>query len=495
MTTLAVTAPGPAAGLLPPLGMRIRLSETVTRCGDGQILFDTSSGTQIRLLPRAVQLLADGSELTVSDVSGARLARALLDRGLADPQWGTAPDSPPMDVTLVVPVRDRPGPLADLLAALPDGLPVIVVDDGSIDARATAAVVAAARANLLRHERSRGPAAARNTGMRAATTDFVLFLDSDVQPDPRTIGVLRLQFLDPAVAIAGPRVLGRELPPGAGAVARYEAARSSLDLGDRPARVAPATRVSYLPSAALMCRVAAIGDGFDETMQVAEDVDLIWRTVDAGWTVRYVPDCTVRHDHRTATGQWLRRKAFYGTGAEPLARRHGDLVAPMRLDPLAAVAVGSLVLPRRWSLPLAGAAAAAHLALMAARTRPPQSRWSTAAALTSMTLVSTAWQGAASVTRHHWPLAAGAALYSARARRVVALAALAEGAADYRKVRPDLDPVRYIAAHRADDVAYGAGVWLGAIRGRSLRPLLPAWTRPWRRPTPTNNLHLAQGDT
>lgn len=481
--------------LLPPIGMRVRLSQSVVRCAGDEVLFDTASGAQVRLRPGAVAILRDDRELTVTDVVSARLARALLDRGLADPLWVGADTGVPTDVTVVVPVRDRPGPLAALLATLPTGLPVIVVDDGSQDAAATERIARSAGATLIRRDTSRGPAASRNAGLRLVTTPMVCFLDSDVLVDPTTITALRLHFLDPAVAIAGPRVLGVELPEGAGVVARYEADRSSLDLGRRPARVAPATRVSYLPSAAMMARVAALGSGFDEDMQVAEDVDLVWRTVAAGWTVRYAPEATVRHDHRVAVGEWLRRKAFYGTGAEPLSRRHRDQVAPLRLDPMAALAVGSLAAQRRWSVAVAAAAVGAHVALMAARTRPPQTRVRTGATLTAMTLAATAWQGAAAITRHHWPLALGASLVSRRTRRVVLLAALAEGVADYRRVRPALDPGRYLIAHRADDLAYGAGVWAGAIRGRSVRPLLPVWTRPWRRPTPRpDTRHPAQGE-
>ena len=42
---------------------------------------------------------------------------------------------------------------------------------------------------------------------------------------------------------------------------------------------------------------------------------------------------------------------------------------------------------------------------------------------------------------------------------------------------PGLDPVRYVLGHLADDVAYGAGVWAGALRARSAAPVRPviAW--------------------
>ena len=43
--------------------------------------------------------------------------------------------------------------------------------------------------------------------------------------------------------------------------------------------------------------------------------------------------------------------------------------------------------------------------------------------------------------------------------------------------RPALDPVRFAVAQLADDMAYGAGVWAGAIRARTAAPVRPviAW--------------------
>jgi hypothetical protein len=103
--------------------------------------------------------------VTVADRTSQRLARTLLDAGIAHPE--TAPGAPgPERVTVVVPVRDRAAGLARLVAALPAGLGgLVVVDDGSADpARSGPRCGTAPGARVLRHERSRGPAAARNTG-------------------------------------------------------------------------------------------------------------------------------------------------------------------------------------------------------------------------------------------------------------------------------------------------------------------------------------------
>ncbi|MDN5758786.1 MAG: mycofactocin system glycosyltransferase, partial [Tomitella sp.] len=106
-----------------------------------------------------------------------------------------------------------------------------------------------------------------------------------------------------------------------------------------------------------------------------------------------------------------------------------------------------------------------------------------AARLLAMGFVSAIWQLALGVCRHYWPLAVVTALVSQRARRIVLVTAAAEGAVDWyvrdvqggtgRRRMPRLDPVRYIAFKRLDDAGYGAGLWRGAIRARSVAALLP----------------------
>jgi hypothetical protein len=64
----------------------------------------------------------------------------------------------------------------------------------------------------------------------------------------------------------------------------------------------------------------------------------------------------------------------------------------------------------------------------------------------------------------------------------VIAAAVLEGLADWHRVRAEQPLLPYIAAHRLDDLAYGAGLWAGAVKARTLAPLLPdLGLRPWRR--------------
>lgn len=464
------TAPAPDGRL--PTGFAVRLDPRTRRRGGGNVLLGGSPLRLLRLSARALELVRS-DRVVVRDATTAALAARLLDAGLAHPDL---PPAAAPDVTVVVPVRDRAAGLDRLLAALradpgTADLPVVVVDDGS------AVPVRPPGARVVRHDVAQGPAAARNAGLRVVATPFVAFLDSDCVPHPGWLQRLRPHLTDLRVAVVAPRIVALDqFPSAAGWFAAYEAAASALDMGAQPAAVRPGSAVGYLPSAALLARRAALGYGFEESMRVAEDVDLVWRLTGAGWRVRYEPAAEVAHAHPGTTGEWLRRRAFYGTGAALLAARHRNAVAPVVVTPAAALAWG-LVAPGRWWGPVAAAGVLAVTAARLARriAGPGQRRPLGFAALLVARGVGASGRALArSVTRHHWPLAVPAALLSRRARRWVLTAAVADAALAWWPHRRQVGPVRFAVARRLEDLAYGAGLWTGAVRARSAAALLPA---------------------
>jgi mycofactocin system glycosyltransferase len=328
---------------------------------------------------------------------------------------------------------------------------------------------------VVRHPVARGPAAARNAGLRTATTPFVAFLDSDCVPLPGWLERLRPHMADPRLAVVAPRIVA--LAEGERSwLSPYEAAVSALDMGPDPAAVRPLSAVSYVPSAALLVRREALGGGFDETMPVAEDVDLVWRLTGAGWRVRYEPAAGVAHDHPAGTAQWLRRRAYYGTGAALLAARHGSAVAPVVLAPESALAWGLAIAGGRWGR----AAAAGVLAVTAVRLARRLARPGEPPPLALAASLVVRGQGAAgrtlarAATRHHWPLAMAAAVVSPRARRGLLAVAAADAAVAWWPQRRRVGPVRFAVARRLEDLAYGTGLWWGAWRAGQPGALLAA---------------------
>lgn len=458
-----------------PTGFRLRLSRRTRVVDDGRVLVGGSPTRVARLTPAAAEMIT-GRDLVVDSAASAALGAHLLGAGLADPVAGALPPLGLDRVTVVIPVRDRPGPLRRLLASLPAGVAeVIVVDDASRDPGPVAAAARAANATLIALGRNVGAAAARNAGLARAGTEFVAFVDSDAVLEPDCLPTLLRHFADPELALAAPRVLGLQTARP-NAITRYENARSSLDLGAEAALVRPRTAIGWVSSTCLVGRTTALADGFDPDMRVGEDVDLVWRLVESGHRVRYEPGAVVRHEHRTRLVPWAARKFFYGTGAAPLARRHPDEIAPAVLPPWGVLVLVAAIAQRRWSLPTIAVTTLVVTDRIARRIGHVSRPRAIAARLTAEGLAATAGQGIALLLRHWWPVTVVAAAASPRVRRAAAVAAVADTAWEWVRVRPRLDPVRFAFIRRLDDAAYGAGVWWSAVRGRSARPLLPSVT-------------------
>lgn len=452
--------------------------------------------------------LLDDEVINTGTPAGAALARALTDRGMAHPVVSdpSAAVRALDHVAVVIPVHDDADGVTALMRAieaeLARGLRVVVVDDGSTIPQYPPTPPAGRPAGhparpvrVVRHECSRGPAAARNTGTSVAVADgaeVVVFLDADVLPRQGWLDPLLAHLEAPRVVAVAPRIVAAD--PGRFWVRGYETARSALDMGAEPARVRPRTRVAYVPSAALAVRPdrlppAPDGGGagpFDDRMHVAEDVDLCWRIDHAGGLIRYEPASRVAHRHRTAVWPLLARREFYGRGAAPLAARHGAHVAPAVAAPWSlAVAAGF------WSGTPLGLLVAAGAALRAwRRTRALTGDDRAAAELVARGAGASIRQLPEALLRPYWPLTAMAVAATARSRsplarglrRRVAVAALAEGLWHWWAARepgrwPADEPLGHVVLHRLDDFAYGIGVWRSAWAARSASALRPELKR------------------
>jgi len=442
---------------------------------------------------RIVRISEKGADLVDSLLNGnpvppgkgaTSLVRRLLDGGLLQPVPATTPFTA-ADVTVVIPVHGKLEP--GLLDGIGQVAQIIVVDDQSdqpvvVPVKTTHGTSVA----CVRRATNGGPAAARNTGLTEVETSLVAFLDADCLPRPGWIAPLLEQFGDPAVAVVAPRITSIE-PLGAPdhpLLSRYERANASLDRGTQRGRVRARTRISYVPSAALVCRVDALNaaGGFDEAMTVGEDVDLVWKLDEAGHTVRYEPSVTVGHRHRTTPWAWLRRRFDYGTSAGPLAKRHPGALVPIEASGWSIATWGLVATGHPFA---AGAVVGATAGMLGGKLDALSRPMPVAAQLAGRGHLSAGRTIAQGLVRPLWPVTALAIAFLPWRRLKLALLAgvLAPSVIDWIRTRPDISPLPYVALRLADDVAYSAGVWVGSVRAGTLEPLLPevtSWPKPSR---------------
>lgn len=226
-------------------------------------------------------------------------------------------------VTVVVPNYNCAALLDAQLAALArqdfeGSWDVVVADNGSTDH--TRDVVrrwsaAGFEVSLVDASARRGPSAARNIGLRTARGDWVLFTDADDEVAPGWVAACIAGLANADVAVGWlDYTLLNGLPP-------------------KPPQDPSPLQFRYLKGglgANMAVRRVAFEavNGFDEQLQVGEDLDFCWRAQRAGLRFVSLPGAVVCKRER-ATGAERRRQAFgYGRSEPMLYRRFRDQGMP-----------------------------------------------------------------------------------------------------------------------------------------------------------------------
>jgi GT2 family glycosyltransferase len=208
-----------------------------------------------------------------------------------------------MSLSAIVPVRDGAEYLRQtlpaLIAALPAGSELIVCDDGSRDG--SVALAASLGARVIGSPESRGPAAARNRGARAASGELLGFFDADVRVRPDTLERLLSAMQDPSVAAAFGSYDAE--PPARSWVSLYKNLahhfvhqRSNEEAATFWAGCGVVRREAFLAAS-----------GFDESYRrpSIEDVELGYRLRAAGHRIRLVREAQATHLKAWDLVSWL----------------------------------------------------------------------------------------------------------------------------------------------------------------------------------------------
>ena len=183
---------------------------------------------------------------------------------------------------------------------------ILVIDDGSTDR--SIEIASRFPVRVLRHDRNRGLAAARNTAFANANHELVGAIDADVFAEPDWLERLLAHFSDERVAGTGGRLIEqfRETPPDA-----WRATYLSQDMGDTQIDIeSPSHR--RLGGFGTIFRKSAIQQvgGYDETYRTNyEDVDMSERLLRAGYKLVFEPRA-VSHHQRKDTVRSIVRTAW-----------------------------------------------------------------------------------------------------------------------------------------------------------------------------------------
>ena len=232
------------------------------------------------------------------------MSQPSLDRGLVGKRAADdyiPPNVSEERVSLVIPGRNCAGTIQPCLEAVVGLLgeedsrlgEIIFVDDGSGDA--TPEIVAEFPVGCIPSV-GRGPGAARNTGWRAARCPLVWFVDSDCVVEPGALARLVRHMDDPQVGGVS----------GSYGIMNPESLLARLiheEIIERHLRMP--RRVNFLATFNVLYRRAVLEQvgGFDERYLKAQDAELSFRVMEAGYELRFELDSRVGHYHPT---RWLR---------------------------------------------------------------------------------------------------------------------------------------------------------------------------------------------
>ncbi len=192
---------------------------------------------------------------------------------------------------------------------------IVVVENGSTDGTRRVLDGFGDRIRVIQ-ESKRGPAAARNAGIRAATGDCVAITDADCVVDRQWLSNLTEPLADPRVGVAGGRI---ESVEPCNRIERFgdriHDHHAAIEGFERPYVISMnwASPKSILFEAGL----------FDETLLRGSDVDLSWRIHSLGYRLVYVDGAVVRHRNESTWRGLFNEGLMHGAGSERVHARQG----------------------------------------------------------------------------------------------------------------------------------------------------------------------------
>jgi mycofactocin glycosyltransferase len=226
-------------------------------------------------------------------------------------------------LSVVIPSKDRVGPLArvlrsldDLVGRIPEEVLVVLAPSSDDSPRLLEHWKRESHrfeARVIFQEKASGPGQARNLGLVEARGESVAFTDDDCIVDPHWLEHLPRR-ISPEKGVVGTG--GRVLPLRGDWISRYYTYYRILE---------PPPSLLYLVTAncAFLRQVALRVGGFDGRIPTpgGEDVALSIRLQLAGWRFEYEPLAVVTHEFRSNIPDFIRTFRNYGKGCREATDR------------------------------------------------------------------------------------------------------------------------------------------------------------------------------
>ena len=383
-------------------------------------------------------------------------------------------------VSVIVPVRNRPGEIAMCLTALTsldysaDQLEIIVVDDASTDR--TPDVAAKFPVHLIRLKQHKRASFCRNLGAERASGEILAFIDSDCIAHPRWLLELVPMFGDSTLAAVGGRI---DTYHPQKKLDFYEQAESSLMVTPYAKQSQKSDPFFYVPACNFLIRREVFLNlkGFNVDLSVGEDVDLCWRLQDADHRLAFRPEGVVYHKHRNQLPAFCIRRFQYGTSEPLLQKMHPKREKRFLVPPPAlAVWMSLVLLVVSGSLLFFACAVVVALADVVAK-RKRFSRY----AIHPLHLAFAAIRGygafgyhvCAFVSRYYlWTTPFWLLLFPPIGLGVIFMHLL-HTAVEFRLKKPWLNIFWFVLLFTLEQMSYQLGVWWACIQQRVFRPVLP----------------------
>ena len=233
-----------------------------------------------------------------------------------------------MDISVVIPTYNRKLKLKACLGSLfaqtyaKDAFEIIVIDDGSTDgSEDMLCALSKVNSNFSYFiQNHKGPAAARNLGIKHARSQIIGFTDSDCILDRNWVAyMVKEHSTDKNVAAVGGIT---EVDSG-----NIKAQVSQfLSDGAIETQVNGKSETIFFPTCNVSFKREYLVSGFNELfpLPAGEDLDFFWRLFKKGSRFSYKKNIKVFHDCHTDLASFLKQAYMYGRGNYLVQHMHGD---------------------------------------------------------------------------------------------------------------------------------------------------------------------------